>query len=101
MVVTCLMAQELFIVDDIRSVPGQEHAVAPEWDLFDAALALAVGDANRLGILRRDLILRCVDAMRGKCAVALTVPRDHIGRFGCKPLERQESIYAETLTLET
>lgn len=101
MVVTCLMAQELFIVDDIRSVPGQEHAVAPEWDLFEAALALAAGDAKRLGILRRDLILRCVDAMRGKCAMVLTMPRDDIGSFGCELLERQESIYADTLTLET
>lgn len=101
MVVTCHMAQELFIVDDIRSVPGQEHAVAPEWDLFDQALALAAGDPARLRALRRDLILHCVSAMRGKCAMVLTLPKAPATAFGCVKLSLQESIYAETLNLQT
>lgn len=101
MVMTCHMAQELFIVDDIRSVPGQEHAVAPEWDLFDRALALAAGDAARSKALRRDLILRCVDAMRGKCAAVLTLPRAPATVFGYDPLGPEESIYAETLNLQS
>lgn len=101
MVVTCHMAQELFIVDDIRSVPGQEHAVAPEWDLFDQALALAAGDPARLRALRRDLILHCVGAMRGKCAMVLTLPKAPATAFGCVKLSLQESIYAETLNLQS
>ncbi|MEZ2408834.1 hypothetical protein AB6806_18630 [Bosea sp. RCC_152_1] len=101
MVVTCLMAQELFIVDDIRSVPGQEHAVAPEWDLFDQALALAAGDPVRSKALRRDLIRRCIAAMRGKCAVVLTLPREPATAFDFVELSPQESIYAETLNLQS
>lgn len=101
MVVTCLMAQELFIVDDIRSVSGQANAIAPEWDLFDEALALAAGDPDRLVVLRRDLILRCVEAMQGKCALVLTLPEAHTAPFNCQRLSPQESIYADTLTLLT
>jgi hypothetical protein len=101
MVVTCHMAQELFIVDDIRSVPGQEHAVAPEWDLFDQALALAAGDPVWLQALRRDLILRCVGAMRGKYAMVLTLPKTATSSFGFAQLSPKESIYAETLNLQT
>lgn len=101
MVVTCHMAQALFIVDDIRSVPGQEHAVAPEWDLFEQALAMNAGDPVRLSVLRRDLVLRCADAMRCKRAMVLTLPKDGACGFECTYLSLQESIYADALNLHS
>lgn len=101
MVVTCHMAQALFIADDIRSEPGQEHAISPEWDLFDQALEMIAGDKIRYNSLRRDLILYCAQAMRGKCAMVLTLSKDGTAGFTWKELSLQESILADTLILHS
>lgn len=101
MVLTCHMAQALFIADDIRSEPGQEHAISPEWDLFDQALEMIAGDKVRYTSLRRELILHCTQAMRGKCAIVLTLSKDGTVGFSAKGLSLQESIFADTLILSS
>lgn len=99
MVVTCHMAQALFIADDIRLEPGQEHAISPEWDLFDQVLEMIAGDKARYTSLRRELILYCAQAMRGKCAIVLTIRTGRTVGFSHKELSLQESIIADTLIL--
>lgn len=101
MVVTCHMAQALFIADDIRSEPGQENAISPEWDLFDQTFEMIAGDKVRYTSLRRDLILHCAQAMRGKCAIVLTLSKDGTAGFSAKELSLQESILADTLILHS
>ena len=101
MVVTCHMAAHMFVADDIRSEPGQEHAISPEWDLFEQVLEMIAGDKARYTSLRRELILYCAQAMRGKCAIVLTIRTGRTAGFSHKELSLQESIIADTLILHS
>ncbi|WP_067254320.1 MULTISPECIES: hypothetical protein [Hyphomicrobiales] len=78
MVVTCLMAQELFQVEDIRSVASNPE-IAPAWGLFDQILAMAT--TGKVGSLPpiSELNLLCRDAMRDRCAQIIS-PSDKPGK---------------------
>ncbi len=78
MIVTCLMAQELFQVEDIRSVASNPE-IAPAWGLFDQILAVAT--TGKVGALPpiSELNLLCRDAMRDRCAQIIS-PSDKPGK---------------------
>lgn len=98
MIVTSLMAQELFIVDDIRATPSQA-AFHAAWPLFDRALALAVADHPARALAYRDLVLLCRDAMRGSYAQIVSLSKRPDRCFESNPLlrddDRSASIAAE------
>ncbi len=78
MIVTCLMAQELFQVEDIRSVASNPQ-IAPAWVLFDKILAVAT--TGKVGALPpiSELNLLCRGAMRDRCAQIIS-PSDKPGK---------------------
>src|SRR6218665_3437093 len=90
MIVTCPMAQELFVVADLRSTP-QRHEFKPDWILFDKALALSVTRKTHALTVLPELVGLCEDAMRGSYAQIVSLSHGDDRCFESKPLSLSAS----------
>lgn len=94
MIVTCHMAQELFLVQRFRSA-GDIPALDAEWAMFDEALALAVSAHSARANVVREIVDLCAKGMTKGRAQRVTIETDGPDCLDPKPLSLETSKLAE------
>ena len=92
MTVTCLMAQELVLVERERKA---QRSIDAGWMVFDAILALAVKERCSWNKAYRELVLLCQQAMHGSCGMIVSRTAWGQAPLVSEPLSSSASIAAE------
>lgn len=93
MIVTCLMAQELILVDRERRM---NRSIDAGWIVFDAILALVVKERCGWNKVHRELVSLCEDAMRGSHGMIVSRAKWGSTVLVATPMNEATSRAAET-----